>query len=174
MPCWQDLYELLMDGELSPHEIMARLNVRPSRLRRMLASKRLAARLAMAEAISAKSGGHAVVARAGEAARSRRGAHAPVGGPRSPAEPQPRPMPTAPGRPAGGSPVVAEAEGQPYVPSWPRPDGGSSSARRSYETAGKSWPAGPSCPDRPSGDRSCSRAQLCKCPNVRPRDGNVL
>jgi len=69
MPCWQDLYELLMDGELSPHEIMARLNVRPSRLRRMLASKRLAARLAMAEAISAKSGGHAVVARAGEAAR---------------------------------------------------------------------------------------------------------
>ena len=43
---WQDVYEVLIDGELTPAEIVASLNVSPSRLKRMLASKRLAARLA--------------------------------------------------------------------------------------------------------------------------------
>ena len=46
MACWQDLYEMLIDDALTPEQIVARLNVPPSRLKRMLASKRLAASLA--------------------------------------------------------------------------------------------------------------------------------
>ena len=46
MPTWKDLYELLIDKSLSPDEVVARLGVRPSWLRRLLASKHLVARLA--------------------------------------------------------------------------------------------------------------------------------
>ena len=53
MATWQELYDMLLDEDLSPEEIVARLNVRPSRLRRLLASKRLAARLKAAESAAA-------------------------------------------------------------------------------------------------------------------------
>ncbi|GAG42494.1 unnamed protein product, partial [marine sediment metagenome] len=40
MARWQELYEMVLAGDLSPAEIMDGLNVKPSRLRQMLASKR--------------------------------------------------------------------------------------------------------------------------------------
>jgi len=49
MARWQELYEMVLAGDLPPAEIMDRLNVKPSRLRQMLASKRLVARLALHE-----------------------------------------------------------------------------------------------------------------------------
>ena len=49
MAHWQEVYEMVMDGRLSPAEIVDRLNVKPSRLRQMLESKRLVARLALHE-----------------------------------------------------------------------------------------------------------------------------
>lgn len=45
MATWQQLYEMLLDEQLSPEQIVDRLHVRPSRLRQLLESKRLAARL---------------------------------------------------------------------------------------------------------------------------------
>jgi len=42
MPGWKDLLKCLQEENLSPQEIMARLNVTPSRLRKMMYSKRLA------------------------------------------------------------------------------------------------------------------------------------
>ena len=62
MPRWQNLCELLHNEDMDAHDIIIALGVRPARLRRMLRSKRLAARLASIEAVADKKAGHAVVA----------------------------------------------------------------------------------------------------------------
>ena len=69
MATWQDLYEMLLDESLRPHEIVARLNVRPSRLKRMLASKRLAARLETTEQIAERRSAHLLATSAEPAVR---------------------------------------------------------------------------------------------------------
>ena len=48
MATWQDLYRLMAQEQLTPEEIIDRLKVKPSRLRRMLASRRLLTRLHLA------------------------------------------------------------------------------------------------------------------------------
>ena len=68
MATWQELYGMLLDENLSPEQIVARLNVRPSRLRRLLASKRLAARLNAVESVADRRGVHALISRIGQAA----------------------------------------------------------------------------------------------------------
>ena len=62
MPSWQNLYELLVNEDMTAHDIRVALGVRPARLRRMLLSKRLAARLEVIEAVADKKAGHALVA----------------------------------------------------------------------------------------------------------------
>ena len=69
MARWQDLYEMLIDESLTPEQIVARLDVRPSRLRELLHSKRLAARLQGVEAVSDKRAAHNVIAHLDRAAR---------------------------------------------------------------------------------------------------------
>ncbi len=69
MARWQQLYEMLLEKDLSPHEIVSRLNVRPSRLRALLAGKRLMARLDVAEAVANRQAGHAVVSSVASAVR---------------------------------------------------------------------------------------------------------
>ena len=49
MARWQDLHRMLLDETLSADEIIARLNVPPSRLKKMLNSKRLRQRLDAAD-----------------------------------------------------------------------------------------------------------------------------
>lgn len=51
MPSYKDLMKLIRAG-LSPEEIMARLDVKPSRLRQMLTSKRLTEELALQERLA--------------------------------------------------------------------------------------------------------------------------
>lgn len=69
MARWQQLYEMLLNEDLSPQEIVSRLNVRPSRLRQLLAGKRLAARLQVAESVANRQAGHAVVSAVASAVR---------------------------------------------------------------------------------------------------------
>jgi len=68
MATWQELYVMLLEEQMTPHEIIARLNVRPSRLRELLASRRLASRLRLAESLAEERRGHAVAHEAGSAA----------------------------------------------------------------------------------------------------------
>ncbi len=58
MACWKDLYRMLTDPQMTPEQIVTSLGVKPSRLRRMLASKRLAAALAAAEVIAEERAAH--------------------------------------------------------------------------------------------------------------------
>jgi len=69
MARWQQLYEMLLNKDLSPHEIVSRLNVRPSRLRQLLAGKRLVARLEVAESVANRQAGHGVVSSLASAVR---------------------------------------------------------------------------------------------------------
>ena len=68
MATWQELYEMLLDEEISPEEVVARLNVRPSRLRQLLASKRLASRLKAVESVADRKAVHALISRLAHAA----------------------------------------------------------------------------------------------------------
>ena len=68
MATWQELYEMLLDEDLSPEKIVARLNVRPSRLRQLLASKRLAARLKAVETVADRKAVHTFISRIARAA----------------------------------------------------------------------------------------------------------
>lgn len=68
MACWKDLYELLMDPDVSADQIVDRLAVPPSRLMRMLASKRLAAKLAVTGAVAQLRAQQAALAGADRAA----------------------------------------------------------------------------------------------------------
>ena len=61
MPSWQFLCELLLNEDMGAHDVLIALGVKPSRLRRMLQSKRLKSRLASIEAVANKKAGHAVV-----------------------------------------------------------------------------------------------------------------
>ncbi len=61
MASWKFLYELLHNENMSAHEIVNTINVKPSRLRQMLLSKRLAARLASIKTIADKKVGRTVV-----------------------------------------------------------------------------------------------------------------
>ena len=63
MATWQELYEMLLDEDLSPEKVVARLNVRPSRLRQLLASKRLAARLKAVETVADRKAVHTFISR---------------------------------------------------------------------------------------------------------------
>ncbi len=62
MPGWENLCELLHNEDMDAQDIIIALGVKPSRLRRMLQSKRLESRLAVIEAVANKKAGHAVVA----------------------------------------------------------------------------------------------------------------
>ena len=62
MPRWQSLCELLLNEDMTAHDVVMALGVKPSRLRRMLRSKRMAAYLKSAEAVANSKAGHAVVA----------------------------------------------------------------------------------------------------------------
>ena len=61
MADWKFLCELLHNESMDSHDIVNALGVKPSRLRRMLRSKRLAARLASIEALADKKAGHTIV-----------------------------------------------------------------------------------------------------------------
>ena len=61
MAKWQDLCELLMDKELTPQKIVEKLGVKPSRLKQMLESKRLAGRLELVEQIAAVRADHTIL-----------------------------------------------------------------------------------------------------------------
>ena len=61
MASWKFLYELLHNENMSAHEIVNTINVKPSRLRRMLLSKRLAARLASIKTVADKKAGRTIV-----------------------------------------------------------------------------------------------------------------
>lgn len=61
MPGWENLFELLHNEDMDAKDIIIALGVKPSRLRRMLQSKRLESRLAAIEAVANKKAGHAVV-----------------------------------------------------------------------------------------------------------------
>ena len=60
--------EMLLNKELTPQEIVERLGVRPSRLRQMLESKRLAERLGLVEQIAAMRADHATLSAVAAAA----------------------------------------------------------------------------------------------------------
>ena len=61
MARWQELCELLMDKELTPQKIVEKLGVKPSRLKQMLESKRLAGRLELVEQIAAVRADHTIL-----------------------------------------------------------------------------------------------------------------
>ena len=69
MACWQDLYRMLVEEKLSAEEIVGQLGVQPSRLKRMLASKRLNAKLRAAELVASKQAGYGLVVGVGSTAR---------------------------------------------------------------------------------------------------------
>ncbi len=69
MACCQDLYRMLVKEKLSAEEIVSQLGVSPSRLKRMLASKRLNAKLRAAELVANKQAGYGLVVGVGSTAR---------------------------------------------------------------------------------------------------------
>ena len=69
MACWQDLYAMLLDEELTAEQVVARVGVKPSRLRRLLESKRMAARLAVVAEVAEARGEQALAAGQERAAR---------------------------------------------------------------------------------------------------------
>ena len=62
MACWQELYKMLLDEQMSAYDIVEKLDVKPSRLKRMLESKRLAARLGMVESLVDRRAAHVIIA----------------------------------------------------------------------------------------------------------------
>ena len=62
MACWQELYKMLLDERMSAYDIVEKLAVKPSRLKRMLQSKRLAARLRMVESVVDRRAAHVIIA----------------------------------------------------------------------------------------------------------------
>ena len=62
MARWQNLCELLLNEDMTAHDVLIALGVKPYRLRQMLRSKRLASRLASVEAVANKRAGHTAVA----------------------------------------------------------------------------------------------------------------
>ncbi|MDY7011316.1 MAG: hypothetical protein SVV80_11290 [Planctomycetota bacterium] len=60
MAKWQLLCELLLNEDMTAHDVLINIGVKPYRLKQMLRSKRLASRLALAEAIANKRAGHTV------------------------------------------------------------------------------------------------------------------
>ena len=62
MACWQELYKMLLDEQMSAYDIVEKLAVKPSRLKRMLESKRLAARLRMVESVVDRRAAHVIIA----------------------------------------------------------------------------------------------------------------
>lgn len=69
MACWKDLFAYLKDEQMQPHEIIERLGVYPSRLRKMLNSKRLATALSMLHSLAERQAGAIVGRSAAIAAR---------------------------------------------------------------------------------------------------------
>ncbi|GAH60231.1 unnamed protein product [marine sediment metagenome] len=69
MPCWNDLFEMLLDEDLSAEDIVSRLAVKPSRMRQLLNSKRLDARLKAVESVANQKAGHAVLSTIDSAAK---------------------------------------------------------------------------------------------------------
>lgn len=69
MPGWKDLFAYLLDRAMPPREIIERLGVSPSRLRRMLNSKRLASSLEALHAVAARQMGTTVGTSAATAAK---------------------------------------------------------------------------------------------------------
>ena len=61
MARWQNLCELLLNEDMTAHDVLIALGVKPYRLRQMLRSKRLASRLASVEAVANKRAGHTVI-----------------------------------------------------------------------------------------------------------------
>jgi hypothetical protein len=61
MARWQELCELLLNKELTPQGIVEQLGVKPYRLKQMLESKRLAARLEVVEQIAAMRSDRAIL-----------------------------------------------------------------------------------------------------------------
>ena len=75
MPSWKDLAALICDPNVTTHEMLARLNLRPSWLKRLLESKRLARYLRLVEEAEERKAAHRMamtidlaVARLGELA----------------------------------------------------------------------------------------------------------
>ena len=62
MACWQELYKMLLNERMSAYDIVEKLAVKPSRLKRMLQSKRLAARLGMVESLVDRRAAHVIIA----------------------------------------------------------------------------------------------------------------
>ena len=62
MACWQELYKMLLNERMSAYDIVEKLAVKPSRLKRMLESKRLAARLRMVESLVDRRAAHVIIA----------------------------------------------------------------------------------------------------------------
>lgn len=69
-PTWQNLLYLVMGTEMTPHQILCHLDIPPSRLRRLLLSKRLNQRLAMMQGLSTVRAGHLAVCYSDHAVRN--------------------------------------------------------------------------------------------------------
>ena len=63
MARWQELHQMLLDKKLTPEEIVDRLDVCPSRLDRLLASKRLAGRLKMIQKVADRKASQQIISR---------------------------------------------------------------------------------------------------------------
>ena len=55
---WKYLLHLLMDTDMTPYQILRHLNVKPSRLKKLLRSKRLKRHLAAMQGLSSARAGH--------------------------------------------------------------------------------------------------------------------